>query len=81
MKTNDIKKGMRIKLACGWYGTMFDNMKGNTRLVDVEGDFREIGSVYSHDIVAVKIDEMWDFNIEYTPDQLKLKHSVEAMGW
>ena len=53
MKTNDIKKGMVIRLACGWYGIMADNMKGNTRLVDVAGICREIGSVYGHDIVRV----------------------------
>ena len=33
MKTNDIKKGMVVKLHNGWYGIMADNMRGNTRLV------------------------------------------------
>ena len=51
MKTNDIKKGMVVELRNGWYGIMADNMKGNTRMVDVDGLYREIGSVYSHDIV------------------------------
>jgi len=50
MKTNDIKKGMVIQLNNGWYGIMADNMRGNTRMVDVDGMFREMGSVYSHDI-------------------------------
>ena len=45
MKTNDIKKGMVVQLNNGWYGIMADNMKGNTRMVDVDGIFREIGSV------------------------------------
>ena len=51
MKTNDIKKGMVVKLRNGWYGIMADNMKGTTRMVDVDGLYREIGSVYAHDIV------------------------------
>ena len=57
MKTNDIKKGMVVELNNGWFGIMADNMKGNTRMVDVNGLYREIGSVYSHDIVnAWKVD-------------------------
>ena len=40
MKTNDIKKGMRVKLANGWEGTMADNMRGSTRVVEVEGFYR-----------------------------------------
>ena len=52
MKTNDIKKGMVVELRNGWFGIMADNMKGNTRMVDVDGLYREIGSVYSHDIIG-----------------------------
>ena len=55
MLANDIKRGMRVQLRCGWYGTMADNLKGSTRMVDVEGTFREIGSVYTRDIVKVGI--------------------------
>jgi hypothetical protein len=51
MKTNDIKKGMVVELNNGWFGIMADNMRGNTRMVDVDGMYREIGSVYSHDII------------------------------
>jgi len=76
MLTNDIKKGMRIKLANGWYGTMMDNARGNTRMVEVEGYFTEIGSVYSHDIEFVLDDEhsqqRWR-KVEHTPAQLKLR--------
>lgn len=53
MKTNEIKKGMVVELRNGWFGVMADNMRGNTRMVDVDGLYREIGSVYSHDIVKV----------------------------
>ena len=51
MKTNDIKKGMVVELNNGWFGFMADNMRCNTRMVDVDGMYREIGRVYSHDIV------------------------------
>jgi hypothetical protein len=51
LTTNSIKKGMGVRMRNGWYGIMADNMKGNTRMVDVDGDYREMGSVYSHDIV------------------------------
>lgn len=82
MKTNDLKKNTRIQLRNGWYGTICDNMKGNTRVVDVEGDFREMGSCYSHDIVAYKDNEgNWHHDIEYTESQLKCKQAVMAMGW
>ena len=55
MFTNDIKKGMLVKLTNGWYGTMMDNMHGNTRMVEVEGYFTEIGSVYAWDIELGRI--------------------------
>ena len=44
MKTNDIKKGMNIKtgqLGTPVSGVMLDNLRGNTRLVDVKGS--EVG--------------------------------------
>ena len=78
MKTNELKKGMRIQLANGWYGTMADNMKGNTRMVEVEGIYTETGSVYSHDIRwFVDVVTGACTRIEHTPAQLNLKQ----MGW
>ena len=76
MKTNDIKKGMKIQLNNGWFATMFDNKKGNIRMAEVEGIYTEIGSVYAHDIARVKVNEAW-VPVEHTPAQLKLK----SMGW
>lgn len=55
MLANDIKKGMRVKLKNGWYGTMYDNKKGNIRMCEVEGIETEIGSVYTHEIASVKV--------------------------
>ena len=77
MKTNDLKKGMRIQLANGCYGTMADNMKGNTRMVEVEGIYTETGGVYSHDIIwFVDVVSGACTRIEHTQAQLKLKQMV-----
>ena len=74
MKTNEIKKGTRIQLASGWEGTMLDNKKGNIRMAEVEGIFTEIGSIYSHDIVAYQVNGEWKRDIEYTKDQLFIRY-------
>lgn len=77
MKTNDIKKGMRIVLRNGWEATMYDNARGNIRLAEVEGHYTEIGSIYAHDIAAVRVDGTW-LPITLTPAQVKLSGLVEA---
>jgi len=80
MKTNDLKKGDRVLLRNGWYATIRDNAKGNTRLADVEGFFREIGSVYSHDIMyAVDPAGPSISSIEHTPQQIKLRSLAGAL--
>ena len=78
IKTNDLKKGTRIQLSNGYLATLMDNLKGNTRMADVEGDFREIGSIYSHNIVRAMVDGSWDL-VEHTKPQIKLKQQVEMM--
>ena len=83
MKTNEIKKGMKIKsaqLGTLVTGIMMDNMKGDTRMIDTKGSeiglFDEIGSVYSHDIIEVEVVDRW-FKVEHTDKQLKLKERVK----
>jgi hypothetical protein len=87
MKTNDIKKGMEIKsvqLGVPVTGIMMDNMRGNTRMVDVKGSevglFDEMGSVYSHDITLVKVSGNWE-EVEHTDKQKELKNTLSSMGW
>jgi len=88
MKTNDIKKGMNIKtgqLGSPVSGVMLDNLRGNTRLVDVKGSevglFDEMGSVYAHDILMVEVDGKWE-EVEHTEAQLNLKKQTSTlMGW
>jgi hypothetical protein len=73
MFTNEIKKGMRIKLVCGWEADMLDNKKGNVRLAYVYGYEHEAGSVYSHDIVYCKPTQDGDWiKIKHTAAQIKL---------
>ena len=89
MKTNEIKKEMIVELNNGWFGEMFDNMRGNSRMVKVYGLYTEIGGVYSHDIIACygycTIEEAkekakngdWT-TIEHTESQNKLRKQANA---
>jgi hypothetical protein len=78
-KTNELKKGTRIKLRNGWEADLVDNRKGNTRDAKVYGTYTEIGSVYSHDIVRYKDAEgNWQL-VEHTKAQLECKAMNDAM--
>jgi hypothetical protein len=81
VKTNDIKKGIRVRLHNGWYGTMADNARGNTRMVDVEGYYRETGSVYAHDIASADMPGSGWVPVEYTQKQYDLRDKLQAMGY
>jgi len=76
MKTNDLKKGMRVLLRNGWYATIMDNKRGNSRLARVEGIVTEIGSVYAHDIVNVRKDGGFWESVEHTEKQLGVRQMV-----
>lgn len=80
VKTNDLKKGTLIQLRNGWNARIEDNMKGNTRLCTVYGAFTEMGSVYSHDIVAAEVNGEW-VHVEHTPAQTKLRQRLSSMGF
>lgn len=77
MKTNDLKKGVRVKLRNGWEADIADNMRGNTRMAKVYGFETEIGSVYAHDIVLWLDGDQWK-RVEHTPAQVKLRTMVGA---
>ena len=77
IKTNEIKKGERIRLRNGWEADMADNAKGNTRMAKVYGYETEIGSVYSHDIMYVQRGGTWQ-PVEHTPAQAKLRKTVAS---
>ncbi len=79
MTTNDLKKGDRVKLRNGWFATIEDNKKGNTRVATVEGDFTEIGSVYSHDVMFYVSPQGVFTTIEHTDAQKKLKDATNLL--
>jgi len=71
MKTAEIKKGMRVQLRNGWFGTMLDNKKTVTRFAEVEGFFTEMGSIYSFDIVRAQTPDGEWHPVEYTEKEIK----------
>jgi len=79
MKTNEIKKGTRIQLANGWFGTMMDNRRGNIRMAEVEGMYTEMGSVYAWDIKRVLVGEYW-VPVELTPAQRKARRAASLFS-
>ena len=59
INSNDLKKGTPITLKCGWAAVIMDNKKGATRLAEVDGYFKEIGSIYANDIDTAFVDGKW----------------------
>jgi hypothetical protein len=57
--TNDLKKGTKVRLACGWDAEVYDNKRGNIRLAKVYGFETEIGSIYAHDIKLARVEGRW----------------------
>ncbi len=87
MLANDMKKGMRVRLRNGWYGTVADNAKGNIRMVTVEGYHTETGSVYTHDIALVSRKDgatddtsTWE-SVTMSPAQIKNAETIRRMGF
>ena len=80
MKTNDLKKGDRVKLRNGYGAIIEDNKKGNTRLAKVFGAYTEIGSVYAWDIISV-IKEEKVIDIELTESQVKARKLTTSLGF
>ena len=79
MRTNEIKKGTEIRTRQGFKTIMADNMKGNIRMVKVDGICgEEIGSMYAHDILEVLVDGKW-VAVEHTKEQEKLSGIVDAL--
>lgn len=80
MKTNDLKKGDRVKLRNGYGAIIEDNKKGNIRLAKVFGAYTEIGSVYAWDILSV-VQEEKVIDIELTAVQVKAKKLNSSLGF
>lgn len=80
IKTNDVKKGTRIKMDDGFEGYMQDNVRGNIRLISIvtpQGE--DWGSTYAHRIKQAFVDGKW-VDVELTREQIKMRASLDAMG-
>jgi hypothetical protein len=80
IKTNDLKKGTRVQLRNGWFATMADNARGNTRLASVEGYVTETGSIYAHDIVRAQVANSW-VTVGHTKQQELLRDRITQFGY
>lgn len=83
MKTNELKRGDRVQLRNGWFATIADNAKGNTRIAKVEGFVTDTGSIYAHNIMRLVRDQPGTSEstvIEHTPAQDKLRANIMRMG-
>lgn len=69
--TNDLKNGARVKLRNSWEAIIRDNKRGNYRYAEVFGTYHETGEIYAHDIVGVKIDEIW-YPVQHTLKQKQM---------
>ena len=78
LNTNDLKKGTQIMLKNGWVAVIYDNKKGDTRLAEVDGIFKEIGSIYAHDIDQAFINNEWVI-VSHTKKQKDLNTLINAI--
>jgi hypothetical protein len=78
----DVKKGTRVMLRNGWEAKVEDNtVNSQTRTCTVYGDFTEMGSVYTTDIVEAKmIGDAWHV-VVHTPTQLKAAQTRKGFGF
>jgi hypothetical protein len=76
----NVKKGTQVVLRNGWKAKVEDNtVNRHTRLCTVYGDYTEMGSVYTTDIVEAQMsDGSWQI-VEHSPTQLKV--SKARAGW
>lgn len=90
MTTNEIKKGMKVKVFLEFVGKevdgiMMDNKKGNSRIVHVKGSqvglVDEMGGVYGYNITKVVNDDGTTVDIVHTEQQLKSKEMNHSMGF
>ena len=77
----NVKKGTKVVLRNGWEAKVEDNtVNQHTRVCTVYGDFQEMGSVYSTDIVKAQMaDGSWHI-VAHTPAQLKAAKNRAALA-
>lgn len=74
--TAEIERGDLVLLESGWLATAYDkHLRGSTPMCKVYGMETEIGSVYAHEIKAVRKDGKW-LCVELTRNQLATRKAV-----
>ena len=68
VRTDQLKKGVRIRMKNGWEAVVVEACKGNTLIAKVFGDYTETGSVYAHDIAQAEVNGKW-VEVEMTEEQ------------
>jgi hypothetical protein len=78
----DVKKGTYVFLRNGWKAKVEDNtVNQHTRVCTVYGDYTEMGSVYTTDIVEAQMnDGSWQV-VTHTPAQLKAAQARKGWGF
>jgi hypothetical protein len=79
IRTDQLKKGMRIRLRSGWEALVVKGCDGNTLQAQVFGDFTETGRIYAHDVVAAMIDGAWvevEMNLQQMATQAREHRKV-----
>ena len=57
IEANKLGKGSKVILKCGWRATILDGYKNRSiRMAEVEGLFKEVGSIYTSDIAYAEVD-------------------------
>ena len=79
IETNSLKKGTPITLKNGWAAIIMDNKKGDTRLAEVDGYFKEIGSIYASDIDTAFIDGKWQPVVRRLSENQKMMQALREM--
>ncbi len=77
IRTDEIKKGMRVRMRNGWEAVIVKEGKGNTLTAKVFGDFTETGNIYAHDIVAAEVNGKW-IEVGMSEEQSRLHKEVSA---
>lgn len=78
----NVKKGTKVILRNGWLAKVEDNtVNQQTRLCTVYGDYTEMGSVYSTDIVEAQMNDGSWHVVEHTPAQLKSAQMRKGWGF
>jgi hypothetical protein len=77
----EVRKGARITLRNGWEAEVLDNLTNRpTRMCKVFGDYTEMGSVYSSDIVGMLVGDTWQ-PVAHSAKTLELAAARKSWGF